>query len=222
MPAALPSVNDLDFVPSGEVFPSPADWRDQFIYFMLVDRFDDHRVNFPAYDPATAPRGRNPAQGALFQGGTIKGVTRRLDYVKNLGCTAIWLSPIFQNRQENNDTYHGYGIQDFLQVDPRFGTTEDLQELVRQAHARGLYVILDIITNHTGDNWAYPGGFPYFFWHDAPGPFDFGFWREVSPQSGFQEHDAVWPVELQHPDRYKRRGEIRNWYDLNEAIKETS
>jgi glycosidase len=218
MLAALQSVNDLDFVPSGEVFPSPADWRDQFIYFLLVDRFDDHRVNPPAYDPATAPRGRNPAQGALFQGGTIKGVTRRLDYVKNLGCTAVWLSPIFKNRQENNDTYHGYGIQDFLQVDPRMGTTEDLQELVRQAHARGLYVILDIITNHTGDNWAYPGGFPYFFWHDAQGPFDFGFWREVSSQSGFQEHDAVWPVELQHPDRYKRRGEIRNWYDLNEAI----
>lgn len=212
------SVKGLDFLPSGEVFPSPSDWRDQFIYFLLVDRYDDHRSDPAAYDPATAPRGRAPEQGALFQGGTVKGVTRRLDYIKSLGCTTIWLSPIFKNRQEDEGTYHGYGIQDFLQVDPRFGTTEDLQELVGQAHSRGMYVILDIIINHTGDNWAYPGGLPYHFWPSAPGPFDFGFWREVSPNSGLQEHDAVWPVELQHPDRYKRRGEIRDWSDPDEAI----
>ena len=77
------------------------------------------------------------------------------------------------------DTYHGYGIQDFLQVDPRFGTTEDLRELVQRAHERGLYVILDIILNHTGDNWGYPGDYPYYYWPEAPGPFDFGFWRET-------------------------------------------
>jgi glycosidase len=70
-------------------------------------------------------------------------------------------------------------------VDPHFGSLEDLQELVRQAHARGMYVIQDIILNHTGDNWAYPGDHPYYYWKDAPGPFDFGFWREVDPVPGF-------------------------------------
>jgi glycosidase len=81
-----------------------------------------------------------------------------------------------------------------------------------------MYVIQDIILNHTGDNWAYPGDHPYYYWQDAPGPFDFGFWREVDPAPGFQANDAVWPSELQQPDCFKRRGQIRNWNDADEAI----
>ncbi len=218
MAKRIESVQQLDFTPRGEVFPSPRDWRDVFIYFMLVDRFDNNQENLPTYDPASTPKGRDSEQGGLFQGGNLTGVIRRLDYIRGLGANAIWLSPIFKNRQEKKDSYHGYGIQDFLEVDPRFGTKEELQELVRQAHARGMYVILDIILNHTGDNWAYPGDQPYFYWKAAPGPFDFGFWREVDPAPGFQKDDAVWPWELQQPDHYKRRGEIRDWYDPDEAI----
>jgi glycosidase len=218
MARRIESVQQLDFTPRGEVFPSPRDWRDVFIYFMLVDRFDNNQENLPAYDPAATPKGRDPHQGGAFQGGNLAGVTRRLDYLRGLGANAIWLSPIFKNRQEKKDSYHGYGIQDFLEVDPRFGTKEDLQELVRQAHARSMYVILDIILNHTGDNWAYPGGHPYYYWKAAPGPFDFGFWREVDSAAGFQEHDAVWPRELQRPEYYKRRGEIRDWNDPDQAI----
>ncbi len=218
MAVKVESVSDLDFAPWGEVFPSPRDWREQFIYFLLVDRFDSNRKKIPAYDPASTPKGRDPVQGTVFQGGNIKGITRRLSYIQNLGCTAVWLSPIFKNRQERNDSYHGYGIQNFLEVDKRFGTMEDLQELVREAHARGMYIILDIIINHTGDNWAYLGDYAYFYWKDAPGPFDFGYWRETNPAQGFQEDDAVWPRELQHPEYYKRRGQIRNWSDPEEAI----
>lgn len=81
-----------------------------------------------------------------------------------------------------------------------------------------MYVILDIVINHTGDNWAYPGDYPYYYWKEALGPFDFGFWREVDPAPGFQGDDACWPVELQHPDRHKRRGQTRNWSDPDEAI----
>jgi glycosidase len=218
MSMAVRSTSELDLAPQPEVTPSPVDWRDQFVYFLLVDRFDNNAEGIPAYDPASASRHSDPAQGRSFQGGNIKGITRRLDYIKDLGCTAVWLSPIFKNRQEKNDSYHGYGIQDFLEVDRRFGTTEDLQELVREAHARGMYVILDIIINHTGDNWAYPGDYPYYFWREAPGPFDFGIWREADPAPGFQEDDAVWPLELQHEECYKRRGQIQNWGDPYEAI----
>ena len=214
----MKSLKELDFMPRGEVFPSPNDWRDVFIYFLLVDRFDNNEGNLPPYDPDSAPKGRDPEQGKVFQWGNLKGIMRRLDYIQGLGAKAIWLSPVFKNRQERNDTYHGYGIQDFLEVDSRFGTKEDLQELVRQAHARGMYVILDIIINHTGDNWAYPGDHPYYYWKDAPGPFEFGFWREVEPEPGFQEDDAVWPEELQHSESYKRRGQIRNWNDPDQAI----
>ncbi len=218
MDKGICSVSELDFSPAGKVTPSPYDWRDIVIYFLLVDRFDNNQDGIPAYDPAKAPKGRDPVQGAVFQGGNIKGIIRRLDYIKGLGAGAIWLSPVFKNRQEFQDSYHGYGIQDFLQVDPRFGTAEDLRTLVDEAHKRGLYVILDIILNHTGDNWAYPGDYPYYYWKDAPGPFPFGFWREADPAPGLQQDDAVWPVELQDPDCYKRRGQIRNWWDQDEAI----
>lgn len=212
------SVGELDFTPRNGVFPSPNDWRDLFIYFLLVDRFDNNQPDLPPYDPASTSKGRDPAQGAVFQGGNLRGIIRRLDYMRGLGANAIWLSPVFKNRQEKPDSYHGYGIQNFLEVEPRFGTLEDLRELVRQAHAKEMYVILDIILNHTGDNWAYPGDQPYYFWKEAPGPFDFGFWRQVDPTTGLQEHDAVWPREFQNQDRYKRRGQIRDWGDPDEAI----
>ncbi|MCI0455307.1 MAG: alpha-amylase [Candidatus Dadabacteria bacterium] len=214
----IKSIKELDFTPEGEVFPSPRDWRDVFIYFLLVDRFDNNQENIPAYDPLSTPKGREKEQGRLFQGGTLKGIIRRLEYIKGLGANAIWLSPIFKNRAEKNDTYHGYGIQDFLQVDNRFGTKEDLKELVRNAHKRGMYVILDIILNHTGDNWAYPGDHPYYYWKEAPRPFDLGFWRKVNMLPGFHEDDAVWPEELRHSENYKRRGQIRNWSDPDEAV----
>jgi glycosidase len=81
-----------------------------------------------------------------------------------------------------------------------------------------MYIILDIILNHTGDNWGYPGDYPYYYWPEAPGPFDFSSWREADPAPGLQEDDAVWPQELQEPDYYKRRGQIRNWGDYYEAI----
>ncbi len=218
MQEIITSVDQLDFTPRGEVFPSPRDWRDVFIYFLLVDRFDNNQGNIPPYDPNSTSGGRDPEQGKVFQGGNLKGIIRRLDYIRGLGANAIWLSPVLKNRIERQDTYHGYGIQDFLEVDPRFGTKEDLQELVRQAHARNIYVIMDIIINHTGDNWGYPGDHPYYFWRDAPGPFEFGFWRQVDPTEGFQEHDAVWPEELQNPEHYKRRGQIRDWGDPDQAV----
>lgn len=95
------SVSELDFAPQGEVFPSPHDWRDLFIYFLLVDRFDNNQSDLPPYDPASTPKGRDPAQGAVFQGGNLKGITRRLDYIRGLGANTIWLSPIFKNRHSN-------------------------------------------------------------------------------------------------------------------------
>ena len=214
----LQSVRELNFIPREKIFPSPADWRDVFVYFLLLDRFDNNDQHLEPFDRASAPIGRDPRQGKIFQGGNLKGLLRRLDYIKGLGANGIWLSPVLKNRVESADSYHGYGIQNFLEVDPRFGTEADLKNLVHQAHERGMYVILDIILNHTGDNWAYPGDFPYYFWSQAPGPFDFGFWRERDPVPGLQSDDAVWPLELQRPECYKRRGQIRNWSDPDEAI----
>lgn len=216
MPKSIKSVAELNFKPKSAPFPSPKDWRDLFIYFLLVDRFDNNKKNIPAYDE-NAPKGRDAEEGKVFQGGNLKGVLRRLDYIQGLGANAIWLSPVLKNRAEKNDTYHGYGIQNFLDVDPRFGTLADLKKLVKEAHSRGMYVIMDIIINHTGDNWAYPGDFPYYFQKNA-GPFPFGFWRKVDSGPEFKEDDAVWPEELREQEFYKRRGQITNWFDADQAV----
>lgn len=209
------TVKDLEFIPSTPLHPSPLDWRDQFIYFLLVDRFDNNAAAIPSYAPDITVTGRDPAQGAVFQGGNLKGITRRLAYIQGLGCNTLWLSPIFKNRQDQADSYHGYGIQNFLDIDPRFGTLEDLRELVAAAHARGIYVIQDSILNHTGDVWSYPGGHRYFYSEGQR--FDFGAWREADPTPGLQQNDGIWPVELQHAENFKRMGEIRDWQNLQEA-----
>ncbi len=215
MPNTSKSLKEIDFKPQGSVFPSPPDWRDQFIYFLLVDRFDSGASGIPPFNPQTTPRGRSDSEGEKRQGGTLKGIAKRLDYIRGLGCTAIWLSPVFKNRNEM-DTYHGYAIQNYLDVDPRFGTAQDLQGLVKEAHRMGMYVILDIVVNHTGDNWSYPGGFPYYY-HEGR-RFPFGAWREADVSAGIQwPHDAVWPTEFQNPDWYRRKGEIRNWDSFPEA-----
>jgi glycosidase len=200
------SVAQLDFAPQGEVFPSPIEWRDHVLYQLLIDRFDNNQDGIPAYDPKTAPHGRDPKQADIFQGGKIKGITRRLDYIKDLGCSVVWISPPFKQRQDDPGSYHGYGAQDFLAIDPRFGTLEDLRELVSQAHQRGMYIILDIVVNHTGDVWSYA---------DSPspdynpdGPYPFGQWHKISQGKELGPDDAVWPVELQDPDCFSRRGHI--------------
>lgn len=205
-----------------QYFPSPNDWRDEVLYFLLVDRFSDgaeasrpllDRANLAAARPAiggTAWRwDRWATSGAdHWQGGTLRGVQSKLDYLQALGVTTLWLSPVFRQRG-HLDTYHGYGIQDFLDVDSHYGTRDDLVELVAAAHARGMRVILDIIFNHSGTNWVYPGNAftpPYL---PFPERYDFGAWLDAEGRpTGTIEgpDDGVWPVELQNRDWYTRAG----------------
>ncbi|MBK8475794.1 MAG: alpha-amylase [Opitutaceae bacterium] len=130
-------------------FPSPTDWRDHWIYFLFLDRFNN---------AAAAPAGEWNRRYAKRQGGTFAGVTAQLDYLQNLGCGAIWMTPVLKNPRPDWDyNYHGYAAQDFLNIDERFASDgtpataeRELTELVDQAHARGIYVILDIVLNHSG------------------------------------------------------------------------
>jgi neopullulanase len=136
--------------------------EDEVIYFLLPDRFENAD---PANDRGglTGPRettGFDPTDPGYFQGGDLKGLTRRLDYIQGLGATAIWLGPIYKNKPTQCSTdnpprctagYHGYWVTDFKQVDPHFGTNADLKALVEAVHARGMKIYLDIITNHTAD-----------------------------------------------------------------------
>jgi glycosidase len=200
-------------------YPSPADWRDEIIYFLLPDRFSDGLENTrPLVDPANRHAAR-PAGfrwdawaesgGSRWQGGTLRGVTSKLPYLSRLGVTTVWLGPIFKQRAPDN-SYHGYAIQDFLEVDPRLGARADLVSLVETAHATGLRVILDVIFNHTGNNWVYEGDRdkpPYRPW---PGFYRRGRWRTaadaLSDTLGGTD-DGVWPQELQEESYYTRAGE---------------
>ncbi|MGC4031636.1 MAG: alpha-amylase family glycosyl hydrolase [Tepidisphaeraceae bacterium] len=200
-------------------YPSPGDWRDEVLYFLLPDRFSDGKESGrPLIDranPATArPAPWNwlnwsKSGGERWQGGTLKGVQSKLDYLGNLGVTTLWIGPVFRQRDHLN-TYHGYGIQDFLEVDPHLGTRQDLLDLVDAAHQKKLRIILDIIFNHSGFNWRYPDGsaeptykrWPEFYdgplqWMDASG----GTTATIT-----QKSDGVWPRELQDDNNYTRAG----------------
>ncbi|WP_181797883.1 alpha-amylase family glycosyl hydrolase, partial [Streptomyces sp. WELS2] len=153
------------------------DTREQF-YFVLPDRFanGDPSNDRGGLTGSRLDTGYDPTDKGFYQGGDLKGLTGKLDYIKGLGTTAIWLAPIFKNRpvQGTGDNvsagYHGYWITDFTQVDPHFGTNQDLKNLISKAHAKGMKVFFDVITNHTADvvdydeksyDYLSKGAFPY-------------------------------------------------------------
>ncbi|MFF1838124.1 pullulanase-type alpha-1,6-glucosidase [Streptomyces sp. NPDC058231] len=160
--------------------------REQF-YFVMPDRFanGDTSNDRGGLTGSRLETGYDPTDKGFYQGGDLKGLTSRLDYIKDLGTTAIWLAPIFKNRpvqgtgKDASAGYHGYWITDFTQVDPHFGTNADLSKLIDRAHAKGMKVFFDVITNHTADTVDYTektygykpkGAYPYL---DKDGrPFD--------------------------------------------------
>ena len=83
--------------------------------------------------------------------GDIPGITSKLDYVKALGVDAIWLSPVFKSPQDDN----GYDIADYQDIDPMFGTLDDMRTLLKEANARGIKIIMDMVLNHTSDEHAW-------------------------------------------------------------------
>jgi alpha-amylase len=102
--------------------------------------------------------GFDPTRKGWYHGGDLKGLISKLDYIKGLGTTAIWLTPSFKNKPVQglgtpypSAGYHGYWITDFTRIDPHLGTNQDLRELIAGAHSRGMKVFFDIITNHTAD-----------------------------------------------------------------------
>jgi glycosidase len=219
------SVRDIDLPRRERYHPSPADWRDETLYFLLPDRFSDgqeqsrallDRRDLTSARP-TLPNGEAwrwdrwaQSGAARWQGGTLAGIRSKLGYLKKLGVTTLWIGPVFKQRG-HLDSYHGYGIQDFLDVDPRFGDRRDLAELIADAHAAGLRIILDIIFNHSGPNWLYPPETPGgpFMPRYTGGRYPFGSWRgdEGQPVAQIQSgEDGVWPIELADAESYTRAG----------------
>ena len=208
---------------SGAVpFPSPEDWRDRWIYFLMLDRFNNPSAR-PNHQPFDDPNFSG------FQGGTFSGLQQQLPYIKQLGAGAIWLSPVLKNFIFDPDTYHGYGIHNFISAEPRFANNpaaadNELRALVDAAHQQDLLVIFDIVLNHSGNAFAYQcdpadqfcisnqGAQASF--HASPQPIQ---WRD---QTGAARPDfpdvatipnppldaVVWPSELQQNKFFRRQG----------------
>lgn len=173
------------------------EWREEFIYFVLVDRFHDNnkRHSLEFTDRHSGFGDEQHLQKSC--GGTLRGIIDHIEYIKNLGCTAIWLSPVFQN---NPEAFHGYAIENYLEVDKRWGTKEDLEELVDVAHDLDMRVFLDIVLHHSGDNWSYPGQYDYYYYNGLQFPLEK--WRY---------EDKPIPLELRNPDLYNREGQVKNF-----------
>jgi len=245
----LKSIRDFNMrqLTQRDFHPSPFAWEDQLLYFLMLDRFSDgnedryfddtgtlvttgttplFNINVDAW---TAPFQEWSAAGSVWCGGNLRGVASKLGYLRRLGVTAVWISPIFR-QVAFEPTYHGYGVQNFLEIDPHFGTAEDLRDLVAAAHAQNIYVILDIIINHAGNVFGYnadrywdPGAtqpdprwdgraYPIAGFNDSSGHPSIPFGPVQSSSSPDSWPDgAVWPEELQDSGVFSGLGRISNW-----------
>ena len=168
--------------------PSP-DWRDQIVYFVLTDRFADGEP-------------RNNDQGAgeygagerdRYNGGDLQGLRQRLAYIRGLGATAVWITPPVANQwlapggvdavhnaahnAAHNAGYHGYWAENFMQVDRHLGNLADYRALSHALHTQGMFLVQDIVLNHTGDYFHYDGR-----------------WSAANPALGYTAHSLTRPV----------------------------
>jgi glycosidase len=138
---------------------------DDVIYLIMPDRFanGDPLNDEPAEFPGTHDRGKPRA----YHGGDLRGVEQHLDYLKSLGVTTLWLTPIVKNGAAQD--YHGYGATDLYAVDPHLGTLADYQELVQAAHKQQMKILFDVVPNHVGPRhpWATHPPMPDWF-HGTP------------------------------------------------------
>ena len=147
------------------------------LYLIMPDRFangnpdnDQIAMRMPYKVDRNDPNARH--------GGDLKGISDRLDYLADLGVTAIWLNPVLENDMEGG-SYHGYATTDYYRVDPRLGTNEEYVRLIEAAHAKGIKVVMDMIFNHCGSDHPWMG--------DVPSPDWFNNWGEYVQTSHMKE-----------------------------------
>lgn len=217
------------------------DWRDEVMYQLITDRFangewdNDYNVS------------RDPTDLARHQGGDWQGIIDQVDYLKGLGVTAVWISPVVLNVEEDAGVagYHGYWTQDFEQTNPHFGDIARLRELVDVMHQNDIKVIVDIVANHIGQLFYYDinqNGQPDIqVWYSTDGQEELDVVTEWDPaydERGIQSFSSLgeagdaplaWvhmpeinrmppqPPEFQNFDWYNRRGRVTDWNDLQQV-----
>ncbi|RDV24518.1 alpha-amylase [Alteromonas aestuariivivens] len=206
----------------GEEEPGPLHvaspvWQDQIIYFLMIDRFNDGNPENNDQGVGVYKAGSR----SQYNGGDLQGVKDKLDYIQALGATAVWTTPQVANQWWDPIAqywgYHGYWARDFKAVDEHYGTLQDYQALARALHRRGMYLVQDVVVNHTGN----------FFYYD--GPYD-----PVQPEKNVKFNAGSLPTAkpTQFPlnlnnvtDPQQKALSIFNWtpqiYDTGHRIQET-
>lgn len=134
------------------------------MYLIMTDRFSDGDTtnNSPAENQASTPYDRKASRG--WHGGDLKGIENHIDYLKGLGVTTIWITPVYKN-VPSSESYHGYGATDMYAVDPHYGSLADLQSLSDALHRNGMKLVLDTVPNHVGPKhpWLFDSPTPDWF-----------------------------------------------------------
>lgn len=205
------------------------DIKDEVFYFVMPDRFHNAKPENDEGDPnrPISFGGLDRTSKWAFHGGDIAGLEAKLDYLQGLGITSIWMTPILRNKAVQKDGFghHGYWVVDFTEIDPHFGTNDDLKSLIDKAHQRDMKVFFDIITNHTADVIKYKEC------HKPDGKFlkegqkectylhpeDLASGKSYTPFVPVKEEGAKVPRWLNDPKYYNKRGDT--FWEGESAIK---
>jgi glycosidase len=139
------------------------------LYLIMPDRFangDPSNDQIPMRMPYKVDRSHHSAR----HGGDLKGISDRLNYLADLGVTAIWLNPVLENDMEGG-SYHGYATTDYYRVDPRFGSNEEYAKLIADTHSKGMKVVMDMIFNHCGSDHPWVKDVPSADWFNNLGEY---------------------------------------------------
>jgi neopullulanase len=187
---------------------------DDVIYLIMPDRFangdplNDEPAEFPGSHDRNKPR--------AWHGGDLRGVEQHLDYLKDLGVTTLWLTPVVKNGATQD--YHGYGAVDLYAVDPHLGTVADYQKLIQTAHKQHMKVLFDVVPNHVGPRhpWAAHPPMPDWF-HGSPehhlkaaSPLKDSFYG--MPEKKQITNDAFEPLVDPHTPPQLRRSLTEGWF----------
>lgn len=191
------------------------------LYMLMPDRFaqgKDHKAQVKGMNPYVEDR----SKPSLRHGGDLRGIRDHLDYFTQLGVTALWLTPVLENNspdgKDGSSTYHGYATTNYYRVDPRFGTNEDYRQLIADAHAKGLKVVMDMIFNHCGFEHPWVSDMPSKDWLNVP---EWLSGKEEDKAKYLQTSYKLTPVLDPYAAEVDKRETVDGWFvpsmpDLNQ------
>ena len=191
------------------------------LYMLMPDRFaqgKDHKAQVKGMNPYVEDR----SKPSLRHGGDLQGIKDHLDYFTQLGVTALWLTPVLENNspdgKDGSSTYHGYATTNYYRVDPRFGTNEDYRQLIADAHAKGLKVVMDMIFNHCGFEHPWVKDVPSRDWLNVP---EWLSGKEEDKAKYLQTSYKLTPVLDPYAAEVDKRETVDGWFvpsmpDLNQ------